>query len=405
MSGRSGGRPDGVGERDTYKDRFGQIAGRTLGSVALPDMPADGVLRVAVPMPGPLRQVNAYVLQEADGISVVDPGPRTETNEALWNHLLQDWGLNWRQVRQIVVTHHHPDHYGLSGWMQEQAGCPVLMSRRALEEAGRMWGHTGGGTASGTASGSASGPISGLVSGTASGSGGGLSGESGTGQAPDGRAEPELNRTLGAFFAAHGMPPEWTSQLPEHLRSFLPQTSPQPDVSIVEDGGTVRLGGRTWRAIQTGGHAPGHLSFHDAERELLLCGDAVLPLVSPNISLLPGSDPQPLASFLDGLVLLRRLPVKTAYPGHRDKLTEFAARIDQLLVHHEERLAETEALLASGPRTGFELCLGLFGGRIRGIHQMRFAMSEALAHAAELVRRGRAREVADEAGLRFVLCK
>ncbi|MFP4978106.1 MBL fold metallo-hydrolase [Paenibacillus sp. CN-4] len=403
MSGGSGVRPDGGGGRDTGKDRFGQIAGRPGRSFALPDMPADGVLRVAVPMPGPLRQVNAYVFQEADGISVVDPGPRTEANEALWNHLLQDWGLDWRQVRQVVVTHHHPDHYGLSGWMQAQAGCPVLMSRRALEEAGRMWGHTGAGP-SGTANRTASGSVSsGPVSGPASGSGGGLRGESGTRQAPEERAEPELNRTLGTFFAAHGMPPEWTSQLPEHLRSFLPQTSPQPDVSIVENGGTVRLGDRTWRAIQTGGHAPGHLSFYDAERELLLCGDAVLPLVSPNISLLPGSDPQPLASFLDGLVLLRRLPVKTAYPGHRDKLTEFAARIDQLLVHHEERLAETEALLASGPRTGFELCLGLFGGRIRGIHQMRFAMSEALAHAAELVRRGRAREVADEAGLRFVL--
>lgn len=271
MSGRSGVRPDGDGGRDTYKYRSGQIAGSTDGSFALPGMPADGVLRVAVPMPGPLRQVNAYVFQEADGISVVDPGPRTGTNEALWNDLLQDWGLDWRQVRQVVVTHHHPDHYGLSGWMQEQAGCPVFMSRRALEEAGRMWGHAGEGPASGTANGYvSSGPVSGPIGGPASGSGGGLRGKSGFGQALDDRKEPELNRTLGAFFAAHGMPPEWTSQLPEHLRGFLPQTSPQPDVSIVEDGGTVRLGGRTWRAIQTGGHAPGHLSFHDAERELLL---------------------------------------------------------------------------------------------------------------------------------------
>ncbi|MNE77081.1 hypothetical protein D3C80_1733660 [compost metagenome] len=38
--------------------------------------------------------------------------------------------------------------------------------------------------------------------------------------------------------------------------------------------------------------------------------------------------------------------------------------------------------------TGYEVCAVLFGNAL-GIHQMRFAMSEALAHVIELIRLGR----------------
>lgn len=199
-----------------------------------------------------------------------------------------------------------------------------------------------------------------------------------------------MESALPEFFARHGMPEQRVAELREHQAAIWPVISPQPEVSHVETERSFAMGGREWLPVETGGHAAGHLSFFHPGSGQLLCGDAVLPQISPNVSLLPGSDPEPLRSFMDGLSMLRQLPVKTAFPGHREPFGYFAGRIDNLLLHHEERLDAAESLLADRPRSGFEVCRELFRGRIPGIHQLRFAMSETLAHLVELERRGRA---------------
>ena len=116
------------------------------------------------------------------------------------------------------------------------------------------------------------------------------------------------------------------------------------------------------------------------------------PQISPNVSLFARRDAEPLALFLAGR-RLRELHVRTAYPGHRHPFTHFRERIDTLLLHHEERLATIAGMLsAAGRLTAFEVCTALFGEKL-GIHQLRFAMCEALAHLAELTRRGEAEEI------------
>ncbi|MBU5674098.1 MBL fold metallo-hydrolase [Paenibacillus brevis] len=296
---------------------------------------------VHVPMAPPLRWINSYILQGNGEITLVDPGPRTNESIATWEQALGELGIQAREITSIVVTHHHPDHYGLAGYMQSRSGAKVYMSRRAYEESQLMWGK---------------------------------------GQ--------RINEELTALFRQHGMPDTWLALLPGHLDSFLSQVEPQPEIISVADGEILRLGDRSWTAIETAGHAPGHLSFYEDGQGIILCGDAVLPQISPNISLLPGSDPNPLHSFLQSLDKLKDFRVSVAFPGHRNPFSGFAERIDRLLLHHEERLEMIEALLDDGERSGFDICEALFGTEL-GIHQMRFAMAETLAHLFELVRRGR----------------
>lgn len=300
-----------------------------------------GLHAVQIPMAPPLRWVNSYILQGNGEITVVDPGPRTEESIATWEKALEELGLQLREITSIVVTHHHPDHYGLAGYIQSLSGSRVYMSRRAYEESQLMWGE---------------------------------------GQ--------RINEELTALFRQHGMPQTWLAQLPGHLDSFLPQVEPQPEITFVADGEILRLGDRSWTVIETAGHAPGHLSFYEDGQGIILCGDAVLPQISPNISLLPGSDPNPLHSFLDSLDKLKGFKVRVAFPGHRNPFSGFEERIDRLLLHHEERLEKIEGLLDDRARSGFEVCGALFGISL-SIHQMRFAMAETLAHLIELVRRGR----------------
>jgi hypothetical protein len=89
--------------------------------------------------------------------------------------------------------------------------------------------------------------------------------------------------------------------------------------------------------------------------------------------------------------------VATAYPGHRHPFDYFTERVRLLLEHHGERLLRIERLLQERPQTAFDVCTALFGTEL-SIHQMRFAMSETLAHLVELARQGRVEEQKTGAG-------
>lgn len=297
--------------------------------------------QVKISMSGPLRWVNSYLWRGETGVVIVDPGPRSIQTEEEWRVVWNKLSISPQEITDIILTHHHPDHYGLAGWMQEQTGANVWMSQRAHQEAEFMWGKGA-----------------------------------------------EINHILPVYFRSHGMTEKWAEQLLPHLESFDSQVNPSPIVQYVEEG-DFEVGGRRFQVIETFGHAPGHLSFYEVDRELILCGDAVLPQISPNISLLPGSDPEPLLHFMQGLDQLGALSVRKAFPGHRHPMKSFRERVSSLKVHHEERLNQMERMIGEQPQTAFDVCIALFGEKF-GIHQMRFAMAETLAHLQELVRQGRA---------------
>ncbi|AOZ91947.1 MBL fold metallo-hydrolase [Paenibacillus crassostreae] len=302
-----------------------------------------GIIQVKISMAYPLRWVNSYVLPSSAGISIIDPGPRNRTTEEEWTKVLKHLDFGFHDVNEIFVTHHHPDHFGLAGWFQSQADCHVYMSQRAFDESQYMWG-----------------------------------------------THSNINNQLMKWLGQHGLPEALSVQIEQHLFGFLPQVTPIPDITTVADGSFLTMGSLSWLAIESGGHAPGHLSLFQQELGLMMCGDAVLPRISPNISLIPGSDPDPLFTFMNSLHHLNTYKVNQAFPGHRDVFINYHERLDELLNHHEERLERIEKLLHPSPQTGYEICESLFGNRL-SIHQMRFAMCEVLAHLQELVRRGHAR--------------
>ncbi|OAB39007.1 hypothetical protein PMSD_03475 [Paenibacillus macquariensis subsp. defensor] len=317
---------------------------RSLYIVSIPEITTwdHGISQVKISMSYPLRWVNSYVLHSSSGIVIIDPGPRNSVTEDEWKKVLGKLGYTLEDVSGIFVTHHHPDHYGLAGWFQSQCNAKVYMSQRSYDESLLMWG-----------------------------------------------TDTDINVKLTLWLQQHGLPDELASQIEQHLLDFIPQVSPTPDITIVERGSHLELGGLSWLVIETGGHAPGHLSLYNEELGIMMCGDAVLPQISPNVSLIPGSDPEPLYSFMSGLVRLKQYVVNQAFPGHREPFSTFHKRIEDLLLHHEQRLIEVDKLLIQSPQNGYEICTALFPNKL-SLHQMRFAMCEALAHLQELVRQGKA---------------
>ncbi len=293
-----------------------------------------GWLQVKVPLPFSLKWVNSYLIPEKNGYTMIDPGLRTDEAIAVWEQVLKQYGISWSAITSIIVTHQHPDHYGLAGYVQERSGAPVYMSSRSHSYALRLWG---------------------VNSDYASG--------------------------LHQLFRAYGMPVELLKAIEDNLATFVDRVSPQPKVTYIEVGEKLQLGGMSWELIETQGHAYGQLCFYQPDRAWMICGDQVLPHITPNVSVVPGEEPDPLHDFLTSLEHLKSYHVQLAFPGHRDPFTLFEERIHELQQHHERRLQRMIDMLAEEPRNAFDLCEALFGNRLRlNPHNLRFAMSETLAH-------------------------
>jgi len=314
-----------------------------------------GWIQVKVPLPFSLKWVNSYIVPETDGVTIIDPGLGTSGAKELWADTLAEEGLGWDDIKRIVLTHQHPDHYGLAGYMQERSGAPVYMTERSHAYTQRLWG--------------------------------------------EGSRFPEALRRL---YVLHGMPGEIMNRIEDNLDGFAALVSPQPKVEYIAAGQRIQLGQREWELIDAPGHAYGALCFYQPDIRWMICGDQVLPRITPNVSVVPDEEEDPLETFLASLKELRAYDVAYALPGHRDPFTDFKGRIDELIAHHARRLDKMAELLKQEPGTAFALCETLFGNRLRdNPHNLRFAMSETLAHLYFLEREGRIRSRESGAALLY----
>src|ERR1700760_169219 len=87
-----------------------------------------GVLWVRLKLPFRLNHVNIYLLADGDGWAMVDSGFGNEESIAAWTALFEG-PLAHVKITRLIVTHSHPDHVGLAGWIVERFNCPLGMSR------------------------------------------------------------------------------------------------------------------------------------------------------------------------------------------------------------------------------------------------------------------------------------
>lgn len=306
-----------------------------------------GLWSVPVPIPAnPLRYVLVYAIELRDGVALVDAGWNTDD---AWRALVAGLGVagfGVGDVRAVLITHIHPDHYGLAGRVREESGAWVALHPADAALLPARYGMD----------------VDDLLAG--------------------------MRRLLRQC----GVPKEVVAELSAAsmgIRDFVRLA--EPDV-LLEDGGRIALEGCDLVALHTPGHSPGHVCFHDRARELLLSGDHVLPRISPNITVHAQQSGNPLADFLDALLRIRDLDVGEVLPAHEWRFRPLRERVDDLMAHHHERLAETLAAVAAQPGlTCWEATLRLRWSRgwaqITGFMR-RAAVGETLAHLVYLESRG-----------------
>lgn len=310
----------------------------------------DDIFQVHLPLPFALNRVNCYLLRGADGWTVVDAGLNTAEGRAAWDQAFAALDISPADITQIVLTHAHPDHFGLAGWFQEQVGAPVYLSALEADFARSAW------------------------------------------------MEHRMMQGFDDYLTALGMPADMAQTVARGLASTGDLTYPHPtQLNVIEPGGEIRLGQRRFQIIATPGHSDGQIIFYDPDDRLLLCGDHVLMKITPNIGLWPNSLPDPLGRFLTSLHELKTLDVRLALPGHKALITDWRGRLDELLAHHDDRLQHTLAAVAGGA-TVYEAAQRVFNSSLFSPHEWRFAMAETLAHLDVLERRGLAQREANSAG-------
>ncbi|MGW2564018.1 MBL fold metallo-hydrolase [Streptomyces sp. NPDC001514] len=334
-----------------------------------------GVWSLQVPIPdNPLGHTLVHVLETDRGPVLVDTG---WDDPASWTALtegLTALGTSVADIHGVVITHHHPDHHGLSGQVREASGAWIAMHaadtdvvRRTREARPGAWLDY-------------------------------LAGKLATVGAPEEHLAPlRAARDSGRMRTLPG------------LRAAL------PDREIVP-GELLDLAGRRLRAIWTPGHTPGHVCLHLEEdhpanlpgRGRLFSGDHLLPGISPHIGLYEDPDDStvtdPLGDYLDSLERVGRLGVAEVLPAHQHAFTDAPARVRELLAHHEARLTGLLDLLAM-PLTPWQLAERMewnrpwdqipYGSR-------NIAVSEAESHLRRLVKLGRAEAVPGSAPVTYV---
>ncbi|SMF69122.1 MBL fold metallo-hydrolase [Allosphingosinicella indica] len=306
---------------------------------------ADGIGWARLSMLGPLKHVNVWLLDDGDGVAIVDTGLNTSRVRDEWEALI-DGPLAGRRVTRVIVTHFHPDHLGLAGWLCERFAAPLWMTRTEWL-LGRML-------------------------------------------AADARDTPPPE----AFDYWHGAGWEEARIAAAEARGwrlFASAVSAIPAQFIrLMDGDSIAIGDRNWRVVVGSGHSPEHACLIDDAGGIMIAGDQVLPRITSNVSLsLSEPSADPLGEWLASIDKLRSLsPDLLVLPSHGDPFTGLHPRLDALDTNHRDRLTALEAFLDT-PRRAVD-CFPILFDRPIDDTLYGLATGEALAHLRHLEVTGRA---------------
>ena len=309
-----------------------------------------GIYQLQLPVPFEVgkvvAQTNVYLIRGNAGWLLVDTGWDSPQTLDAFHEGIKQLGVNYDDICKIVVTHYHPDHFGLAGKLQRLSGGEL-----ALHEKDKPFIEPMGPEAEYTVQ--------------------------------------EMRRWL----TRNGTP---EAELPDIFLVMVDVG--YPDI-FFSGGEKLITGFFDFTVVWTPGHSPGHICLYERERKLLISGDNVLDEISPEIGSAPFLESNPLGDYLKSLQRIRKLDVELTLPAHGSPFTHFHKRIDELVQHHRERLGIILGSLDDGPKKVYDVASrvpwipqrGGIGWEKLDILNRRMALWETWAHLRLLEEEGKAR--------------
>jgi glyoxylase-like metal-dependent hydrolase (beta-lactamase superfamily II) len=307
---------------------------------------APGIHQIRFTMPSnPTFSVFAYLIASDDESALVDAGWGTPGAFEELRTQVEQAGVSLKDIRTVVITHLHPDHFGLAGQIKHETDAHIIFHELEKPFVETRY-----------------------------------------------RSYSKLLDAMADWLLSHGVPedemPELqTASVP--ARRFVAEVDPD---AVVVGGEVLSLGGQDWTVIHTPGHTPGHIVLFNPARRLLISGDHILPGITPNISLHPEAGENPLGDYLASLHKLANLPVDLVLPAHEHVFTGLSQRIREIEAHHRERLDQMVAALNDEPKTAYAVAASVRWnvGEFSSFNALtrRAAVMETLAHLEYLRRQG-----------------
>jgi glyoxylase-like metal-dependent hydrolase (beta-lactamase superfamily II) len=306
---------------------------------------AAGMYWSRIALPFRLNHVNVYLIDDGQSWNIVDTGLANEGSQETWDRLLAG-AMGGRRVSKVIITHHHPDHIGLTSWLADRLNAEVVMSGTEYLLALTYW----------------------------------LDSDA---------MKAEHYRE---FYRTRGLDSRISESILNRAALYQSLTAPLPfSFRRVIDGETLKLGSRPFEIVTGGGHAPEQVMLYCPDDRVLLGADQIMLGITPNISVSPRNPNGDVLGLF--LASVQRLAAKfgeapVVLPGHNIPFTGLARRVEEINWHHEARLKDIVDFCSRAPRSAADLLKILFRRPLAGA-QVALAFGEVCAHANRLLEDGR----------------
>lgn len=297
-----------------------------------------------------LPYVLPYLIKGGGETVLVDCGWNTDSAYAALEEGMQEHGSHPSEITKLVITHVHPDHYGMAGRLKQISSCDVLIHEKDAEViAARYFG------------------------------------------------PKHLMEEMGRFMQMNGVPALDSPGMSMGSMNMIGMVAAVPPDTTLQGGEVVKAGDFDFEIIWTPGHSPGHVCLYEPNRKILLTGDHILPTITPNVSIHAQTHGNPLGDYIRSLEKLEHLDVEYVLPAHEFDTRELKRRIREIEEHHDQRLEEMVRCVDRGGSTAWEVA-----GRVKWAtgmltefepHMQRAAVGETLAHLEYLFELGRVAKV------------
>jgi len=316
-------------------------------------LPGVHQLKLPAPMINDQLDVNGYLVGGDRDWLLVDTGWNTGHTFRSLERQLQEIGVAFQDIRRIIITHFHPDHYGLAGRVKEVSGAEVLLHRIEQDFIDSRYIST----------------------------------------------DSLLEQTAG-MLRMQGVPGDELPRLQTASMEVRRYVSPSLADTTLSGGERIRQGDFDLHVVWTPGHSPGHVCLYEPQRRLLFSGDHLLPTIFPNVGLHPQSGEDPLGNYLRSLQAVAELEVDVVLPAHEHVFHNMRERVREIEQHQRGRKAAILAVLKEKCNTAYEVSCRIpwiLNGVTMSFAELpaldkRLAVMSALAHLEPLCDEGAARK-------------
>jgi glyoxylase-like metal-dependent hydrolase (beta-lactamase superfamily II) len=292
--------------------------------------------RITLRMPYRLKHVHAYLLAQDKELAFFDTGLNMPGAYETLEKDLASLGFSINDIRHIFLTHVHTDHCSMAGLLQKKTGAKIYLSAAAFEEYQHFR-----------------------------------------------QADPAVKQ-LKKFYSCQGMTSGQIDMIIEEYEDIRGIITEFNADNYLQNSESREFGDWKFEVIFTPGHAAGHVCFFFRKESFLLAGDHILPYIAPILSPdIFDDDFRPLATYLDSLSDIEKLPIATIYPGHGNAFIDLKERLEEIRQHHEKRKRMVFDRLSTEPKTTHAISQEMFGPMLSDFDKF-LALNETLIYLKEL---------------------